>query len=84
MRALHILLLSTAAAAAFLGNVSASADTPVAITYVPNSLDEAMIANGPWTLHQMVGRNRHDASGIVPPSGVTTPFNPPTTAYGTP
>lgn len=56
MRALHILLLSTAAAAAFLGNVSASADTPVAITYVPNSLDEAMIANGPWTLHQDCGQ----------------------------
>ena len=41
MRALHILLLSTAAAAAFLANVSAKADAPVAITYVPNSLDEA-------------------------------------------
>jgi hypothetical protein len=84
MRRLHIPLLSTAAAAVFLANASASADTPVAITYVPNSLDEAMIANGPWTLHQMVDRNRHDASGIVPPSGVTTPFNPPTTAFGTP
>lgn len=84
MRALHILLLSSASAAAFLANVSANGDSPVAITYVPNSLDESMIANGPWTLHQTSGRNRHDASGIVPPSGVTTPYNPPTTAYGTP
>ena len=38
--------------------------------------------NGPWTLHQSVGRNRHDASGIVP--SIPTPYNPPTTAFGTP
>ena len=37
--------------------------------------------NGPWTLHQSVGRNRHDASGIVP--SIPTPYNPPTTAFGT-
>jgi hypothetical protein len=84
MRALRTFLLSAAAGVALLANVNASADTPVAITYVPNSLAEATIADGPWTLHQSVGRNPHDASGILPPSGVTTPYNPPTTAYGTP
>jgi hypothetical protein len=83
MRTLPTLLLSTAAAV-LLANVNASADSPVAITYVPNSLAEATIARGPWTLHQMVGRNPHDASGILPPSGTMTPFNPPTTKYGTP
>ena len=83
MRTLPTLLSSTAAAV-LLANVNASADSPVAITYVPNSLAEATIARGPWTLHQMVGRNPHDASGILPPSGTMTPFNPPTTKYGTP
>jgi hypothetical protein len=69
---------------ALLANVNAGADTPVAITYVPNSLAEATIADGPWTLHQRAGRHPHDASGILPPSGTMTPFNPPTTQYGTP
>ncbi len=82
MRALHILLLPTAAAAAFLGNVSASADTPVAITYVPNSPDEAMIANGPCTRLRAEIAMTPRASFRLP--GVTTPFNPPTTADGTP
>jgi len=81
MRALRTLLLSTAASATLLANVNASADTPLAITYVPNSLTEAAIADGPWSLHQM-GRYPHDTSGVVPP--ISTPYNPPTTAYGTP
>jgi hypothetical protein len=83
MRALRALLLSTAGVA-LLANVSSSAraGTPVAITYVPNSLAESSIAGGPWTLHQRVGRNAHDASGILPTIG--TPFSPPTTAFGTP
>ena len=84
MRVLSTVLFSAAASAALLANVNASADTPVAITYVQNSLIEVTIAGGPWNLHQMVGRDRHDASGILPPSGVTTPYNPPTTQYGTP
>ena len=84
MCALRTFLFSAAGGVALLSNVSASADTPVAITYLPKSLAEATIAHGPWTLHQKVGRNPHDASGILPPSTVTTPFNPPTTAYGTP
>ena len=83
MRALRTLLSSTAAGVALLANVNASAD-PVALTYVPNSLAEASIANGPWTLHSELGRNRHDASGILPPTGTKTPFNPPTTKFGTP
>jgi len=81
MRTHRTLLLSTAASAALLANVNASADTPLTISYVPHSLTEAAIAAGPWTLHQM-GRYPHDASGIVPP--ISTPYNPPTTAYGTP
>jgi len=85
MRSIRTLLLYTASIALLAhAPVNASADTPVAIRYVPNSLSEAAIADGPWTLHQMAGRNPHDASGILPPAGVSTPFNPPTTAYGTP
>jgi len=82
MRTLGSLLLSTAAGAVLLTNGNAGADTTVAITYVPNSLAEASIANGPWTLHSGLGRNRHDASGIVP--SIPTPYNPPTTKFGTP
>jgi hypothetical protein len=57
MHALRTLLLFAAAGAALLANGSAGADTPaaVAIAYVPNSLAEAYIANGPWTLHQKDG-----------------------------
>jgi hypothetical protein len=74
--------LFTAAGVALLAHVNARADTPVAITYVPNSLAEATIADGPWTLHQKVGKNAHDASGIAPT--IPTPYNPPTTKFGTP
>ena len=80
MRALRTFLLSAAGGVALLANVNASADT--LITYVPNSLAEAYIANGPWTLHSNLGRNRHDASGIVP--NTPTPYNPPTMKFGTP
>ncbi|MBV8934918.1 MAG: hypothetical protein JO095_03830 [Alphaproteobacteria bacterium] len=83
MRAAYNLLLFTAISA-ILASVHARGDTSVTISYVPRSLAEASIAGGPWTLHQMVGRNRHDASGILPPSTAGTPFNPPTTAFGTP
>jgi hypothetical protein len=82
MRALSALMLSSTAGVALMAGVSATAAPSVAITYLPNSLAEAYIANGPWTLHSNLGRNRHDASGIVPP--IPTPYNPPTTAYGTP
>jgi hypothetical protein len=75
MRALPNFLF-TAAGVALLANGNASADTPVAISYVPHSLAEASIANGPWTLHQRVGRNAHDASGVLPAIN-----NPP---FGTP
>ena len=84
MFAFRGLLFSAAASAALLSNVNAKADTPVTITYVPNSVAEARIANGPWTLHSGLGRNPHDASGIVPPKGTKTPFNPPTAKFGTP
>ena len=83
MRVIPVLLLSTAISAAF-ASIDAGADTAVTLSYVPRSLTEASIAGGPWTLHQLTGSNRHDASGILPPSSVSTPYNPPTTAYGTP
>ena len=84
MLAFRGLLFSAAASTALLTNVNvnANADTPVSITYVPKSLAEASIAGGPWTLHQVAGRNPHDASGIVP--SIPTPYNPPTTQFGTP
>jgi hypothetical protein len=82
MRAFHCLPLSTAVSVALLASVSVNARADSPITYVPNSLSEATITNGDWTLHQSRGRNPHDASGIVPP--IPTPYNPPTTAYGTP
>jgi len=84
MLAFRIFLFSATAGVVLLTNVRANADKPVAITYVPNSLAEASIANGPWTLHSGLGRNTHDASGIAPPKGTKTPFNPPTTKFGTP
>src|SRR5215472_18372586 len=80
MRTLGSLLLSTAAGAVLLANGNAGADTTVAITYVPNSLAEASIANGPWTLHSGLGRNRHDASGVLP-SISTPPFGTPYANY---
>jgi hypothetical protein len=84
MRPFRSLPLSTAFSAALLASVSVNvrADDPVAITYVPNSLTEATITGGLWTLHQSQGRNPHDASGIIPP--IPTPYNPPTSAFGTP
>src|SRR6516165_9262844 len=82
MRTLRTLLFSGAAGVALLASGNAGADTAVAITYVPDSLAEASIANGPWTLHSELGRNRHDASGIVP--SIPAPYNPPTSKFGTP
>ena len=79
MRTLRTFLFSVAGVA-LLTNVNASADSPVAITYVPNSLAEATIANGPWTLHQRVGTNPHDASGILPAIN-TPPFGTPYANY---
>lgn len=74
MRAASALLFSTALGVALLANAGADADG-VTITYLPNSLAEATVTGGPWTLHQMVGSNPHDASGILPPSGTPTPFS---------
>jgi hypothetical protein len=83
MRVFRTLLLSTVISSV-LGSIDAGADPAVTLSYVPRSLTEASIAGGPWTLHQLAGKNRHDASGILPPLGTKTPFNPPTTQYGTP
>jgi hypothetical protein len=80
MLACRGLLFSAAAGAAVLANVDAKADMPVAITYVSNSLAEASIANGPWTLHSGLGRNRHDASGVLP-SISKPPFGTPYAGY---
>jgi len=76
MRAVRSFLSSAAASAALLVSGYANADTQVAIAYVTNSLAEAFVANGPWTLHSSLGRNRHDASGVLPAIS-----NPP---FGTP
>jgi hypothetical protein len=82
MPAFNSLPLSTAVSVAVLASVPVSARADSLITYVPNSLTEATVTNGPWTLHQSRGRNPHDASGIAP--NIPTPYNPPTTAFGTP
>ena len=71
-------LLGASAAVALLAAAPATAAGPT-ITYVPNSLAQSVIKNGPWTLHESaVNRDRededddshakfaHDASGIVP------------------
>ena len=47
-----------------------------AITYVPNSLAQSVIERGPWTLHESDRHFHYDASGIVPASGLTPPYNP--------
>lgn len=84
MHGIRTLLLSSAGGIALLATASTAvtAGPSVTITYVPNSLAEASIAGGPWTLHQKMFGNAHDASGILPTEN--TPFNPPTTAFGTP
>jgi hypothetical protein len=71
-------LLGTAAAIAVLAAGPASANGPT-IAYVPNSLVESTIRNGPWPLHESTGTFKHDASGIVP----TSP-GPPYTGSGMP
>jgi len=75
-----LLSLSAAAGVALLASANVGADTPVVIAYVPNSLAEAGIVGGPWTLHQRVGRNPHDASGILP-SISNPPFGTPYASY---
>src|SRR5215469_5324381 len=82
MHANRILLLSVASAALLANVAAAPSAKAVTITYVPNSIAESKIAGGPWNLHQIVGSNPHDASGILPT--ISTPFSPPTTAFGTP
>ena len=68
-------LVACAAISSLLAAVPAWAQ----ISYVPNSLAQSLIEDGPWTLHES-GAFQHDASGIVPPSTVP----PPPPKYGTP
>ncbi|HUO54361.1 MAG TPA: hypothetical protein VMU18_06460 [Rhodoblastus sp.] len=42
-------------------------------TYIPKSLVQAQIIDGPWTLHEENSFFQHDANGIVPPSSQTAP-----------
>lgn len=58
-----------------------SAGVGPTITYVPGSLTESVINQGPWNLHEKGDPFAHDASGIVPPKG--TP-GPPFAGTGTP
>jgi hypothetical protein len=44
-------LLGASAAVALLAAAPATAAGPT-ITYVPNSLTQSVIKNGPWTLHE--------------------------------
>ena len=75
------LLHGTAAACVLLAAAS-TADAGPAISYIPNSLTQSTIEQGPWALHQSGAYHHHDASGIVPPSSLTPPYDP--TLYGTP
>jgi hypothetical protein len=52
-------------------------DKNPAISYVPNSLAQSVITNGPWTLHESVATFVHDASGIVPKTSNINPNPPP-------
>jgi hypothetical protein len=79
---LRVFVIAAATGIALTLGCNAYAGKASPVAYVQNSLSEAFITNGPWSLHQMAGINPHDASGIVPP--VSTPYAPPTTAYGTP
>ena len=80
--ALRVLVITAATGSALPLGCNAYAGKASPVGYVQNSLSEAIITNGPWTLHQMAGTNPHEASGIVPP--ISTPYSPPTAAYGTP
>ena len=74
-------LLGTCAVIALLAAAPAANAGP-AISYVPHSLVQSSIHHGPWTLHEEGNHFHHDASGIVPPSTLTPPYNP--LLYGTP
>jgi hypothetical protein len=80
--ALRSFVIATVSGIALSLGYSAYAGQASPVAYVQGSLSEAFITDGPWTLHQMAGTNPHNASGVVPP--ISTPYNPPTTAYGTP
>jgi hypothetical protein len=72
-------LVAVASVIALMAASSASAAGPT-ITYVPGSLTQSKIINGPWTLHESTAAFAHDASGIVPHvpgppySGTGTPY----------
>ncbi|MBV9462425.1 MAG: hypothetical protein JO141_33610 [Bradyrhizobium sp.] len=76
----HLRFGTTAAIAILFAASNAYADP--AISYVRDSLKEATIQFGPWTLHESGKFFHHDASGIVPPSTLTPPYDP--VLYGTP
>ncbi len=82
MGSIHQLVLTATASVALLANVASSVSAAPTITYVPNSIAESKIVGGPWNLHQAAGANPHDTSGILPT--ISTPFSPPTTAFGIP
>ncbi len=71
------LFLATCSAIAVFVAAPAFADPTIA--YVPGSLAQSKITNGPWPLHE--GVFKRDASGIVPPA---TQTSPPYTGTGVP
>jgi hypothetical protein len=42
-------------------------------SYIPKSLVQSTIIDGPWTLHEENSFFKHDASGILPPAAQTAP-----------
>jgi hypothetical protein len=64
-------ILGASAIAILAASPAISANTAPTFYYVPNSLTESKVINGPWTLHQT---GSHDASGISVPSVAGTPY----------
>jgi len=64
-------ILGASAIAMLAASPAFSANTGQTFYYVPNSLTESKVTNGPWTLHQT---GSHDASGVSVPSVAGTPY----------
>jgi hypothetical protein len=87
--------LGASLAIALLGTVPATAAGPT-ITYVPNSLAQSKIKNGPWTLHESAVNRDHEEEGDDDEDGSRSKFahdasgiiptspGPPYTGSGTP
>src|SRR5215831_2342541 len=70
------LLLGTSVAFVLLAAAFSDSRAGPTTSYVQNSLAQSRIDRGPWTLHESGEHFHHDASGIVPASGLTPPYDP--------